>query len=170
MRTFLLILSTLISIVVVAAAALILTPIGDRPLAMLFAVGKVAAVDFAALKLTDRPNQFLICPPGLCGAKAHADSPLFDVPVERLRARWREVVAGQPSVESLAEDQDGLGFDYVQRSPRFRFPDLITVRFIAAAPERSTLAIYSRSIYGESDFGVNRERIEAWLALLREGP
>ncbi len=35
--------------------------------------------------------------------------------------------------------------------------------------EQSTLAIYSRSIYGGRDFGVNRERIDAWLTFLREG-
>ncbi len=87
---------------------------------------------------------------------------------ERLRARWREVVAAQPRIELLAEYEDGAQIDYVQRSARFRFPDIITVRFISASPSQSTLAIYSRSIYGESDFGVNRERIDAWLTFLRE--
>ncbi len=63
----------------------------------------------------------------------------------------------------------GQQFDYVQRSARFRFPDIITVRFISVSSSQSTLAIYSRSIYGKSDFGVNRERIDAWLKTLREG-
>ncbi len=91
----------------------------------------------------------------------------FDVSVDRLRERWREVVAAQPRVELLSED--GQQSDYVQRSARFRFPDIITVRFISVSPSQSTLAIYSRSVYGNGDFGVNRKRIEAWLKNLREG-
>ncbi len=74
---------------------------------------------------------------------------------------------------AVAEDEEGQQFDYVQRSARFRFPDIITVRFISVATyhseSQSTLAIYSRSIYGEDDFGVNRERIEGWLKTLHEG-
>ncbi len=92
------------------------------------------------------------------------NSLVFDVSVDQLRERWREVVAVQPRVELLAEG--GEQFDYVQRSARFRFPDIITVRFISVSPSQSTLAVYSRSVYGKSDFGVNRKRIEAWLSAL----
>ncbi len=155
--------------VVVVAAVLLFTSIGERPLTALFAVGDVEVVDFAKLKLTDKPNQFLMCPPGFCDANPHADSPVFDVSVEQLRGRWREVLAVQPRVELLAVDEEGQQFDYVQRSARFRFPDIITVRFISVSPSQSTLAIYSRSVYGKSDLSVNRERIEAWLDILHEG-
>ena len=78
---------------------------------------------------------------------------MFDVSVEQLRELWREVVAVQPRVELLAEDEEGQQFDW----------------FISVSSSQSTLAIYSRSIYGESDFGVNRERIDAWLKTFREG-
>ena len=158
------------SIVVIVGATLLLTPYGERPLTALFAVGDVETVDFASLTPPDDPNWFLVCPPGLCAAAASADGPVYDVSAERLRARWREVVAAQPRTELLAEHPDGWQFDYVQRSARFRFPDIVTVRFIAVAPERSTLAVYSRSVFGASDFGVNRARTEAWLAILSEGP
>ena len=155
--------------VVVVAAVLLFTPLGERPLAALFAVGDVESVDFVELKLTDKPNQFLVCPPEFCGTDPHADSPVFDVSVEQLRVRWREVLAAQPRVELVVEDEEGQQFDYVQRSARFRFPDIITVRFISVSPSQSTLAIYSRSVYGKSDLGVNRERIEGWLDILPEG-
>ncbi len=169
MKTILGSLSISALFVVIAAAALLFTPLGERPLSALFPVGDVETVDFAELKLTGKPNRFLMCPPGFCGAGPHAESPVFDVPVERLRARWREVAAAQPRVELLAEHGDGWQFDYIQRSARFRFPDIVTVRFMSASPSHSTLAVYSRSIYGGSDFGVNRGRIEAWLAFLPEG-
>ncbi len=100
-----------------------------------------------------------MCPPGIC--TGHADSPVFDVSVDELHDRWREVVTAQPRVELLAGD--GQQFDYIQRSALFRFPDIVTVRFISVSPSQSTLAIYSRSVYGKSDFGVNRKRVEAWL-------
>jgi uncharacterized protein (DUF1499 family) len=173
MKTTLRYLSIGVLFVVVVAAVLLFTPLGERPLAALFAVGDVESVDFAELKLTDKPNQFLVCPPGSCAGDPHADSPVFDVSVEQLRERWREVLAAQPRIELLAEDEEGQQFDYVQRSARFRFPDIITVRFISVATyhseSQSTLAIYSRSVYGKSDLGVNRERIERWLKILREG-
>ncbi len=169
MKTILGCLAIGVLIFVVAAAVLLFTPLGERPLTALFAVGDVENVDFEEFKLTDTANQYLMCPPGFCDANPHAESPVFDVSVEQLRGRWREVVAVQPSVVLLAEDEDGQQFDYVQRSARFRFPDIITVRFISVSSSLSTLAIYSRSIYGKSDFGVNRERIDAWLKTLREG-
>jgi uncharacterized protein (DUF1499 family) len=160
----------LLVIVMVAGlgAGLLLTPLGERPLAALLPVGEVEAIDFAAPQLTDKPNQYLICPPGLCGAAAHGRSPVFEIPVEQLSAGWRRMLAARPRVALLAEREDGRQLDYVQRSARFRFPDIITVRFVATAPARSSLAIYSRSIYGRRDFGVNRARVEAWLDRLCE--
>ena len=128
MKTILGYLFIAVLVVTVVAAVLLFTPLGERPLTALFTVGDVETVDFADLKLTDKPNQFLICPPRLCNTDPHADSLVFDVSVDQLRERWREVVAIQPRVELLAEE--GQRIDYVQRSARFRFPDIITVRFI----------------------------------------
>ena len=152
--------------VVVAAALLLLTPLGKRPLEALLPVGDIAAVDFATLRLTDKPNQFLLCPPGTCRAAAQGESPAFNEDVNALQRRWRAMVADEPNVDVLAEELDGQQITYVQRSARLRFPDIITVRFIALAPNRSTLAVYSRAVYGRKDFGVNRARIEGWLGKL----
>ena len=168
MKTILGCLSIGVLFVVVIVAVLLFTPFGERPLTALFTIGRVESVNFAELRLTDKPNQFLMCPPGFCGANPHAGSPVLDVSVERLRQRWRAVLAVQLRVELLAKDEEGQQFDYVQRSARFRFPDLITVRFISVSSSQSTLAIYSRSVYGKNDFGVNHKRIGAWLKSLRE--
>lgn len=149
---------------VAIAAGLLLTPLGQRPLALLLPIGDLAAVDFATLKLSGKPNQYLVCPPDFCAAEAHGASPLFDLSVEDLQSRWRAVIAAQPRLVTLSND--GRQIDYVQRTAMVRYPDVITVRFIALTAVQSTLAIYSRSIYGSSDFGVNRARIESWLAAL----
>ena len=47
------------------------------------------------------------------------------------------------------------------------FPDLITAQIGEAGPGRSTLVLYSRSVYGYSDLGVNRQRLTSWLAAVR---
>ena len=151
----------------VLASILLFTPIGKLPLQGVFLVGDVTPVDFATLTLPDRPNQYLLCPPGYCNAVPHAESPVFDIPVDRLEALWRQVVAGEPRVEVVAVEP-GEQVTWVQRSARFRFPDIVTVRFIPLSPTRSTLAIYSRSVYGRADFGVNRARVEDWLGKLRQ--
>jgi len=49
----------------------------------------------------------------------------------------------------------------------FNFPDLVMVQIRAEGPDRSDLIVYSRSVYGHSDLGVNRKRIDAWLAALQ---
>ena len=144
---------------------LLFTPLGERPLSALYSVGEFETVDFEDIQLTDRPNQFLTCPPDLCDGQS--ESPVYELSVQDLHERWEDIVAAQPRVELLAENSQQ--FDYVQRSARFRFPDIITVRFISVSPSQSTLAIYSRSVYGESDFGVNRKRIESWLSAVGGG-
>ena len=47
-----------------------------------------------------------------------------------------------------------------------RFPDTIDIEVFPAGQRQSTLAIYSRSLLGRKDFGVNRARIARWLAAL----
>ena len=133
-----------------------------------FPVGEVRPVDFATLTFSGKPNQDLVCPADLCAAAPHAEPPIFDVPAPSLAEAWAEVVARQPRVTRLAEDAEALQYDYVQRSALWRFPDLVTVRFIAVSPETSTVAVFSRAIYGYGDLGVNRKRVTAWLRLLGE--
>ena len=49
---------------------------------------------------------------------------------------------------------------YIQRSPIFGFPDIVTVEFVALGPERSSVAVYSRSRYGGYDFAKSRRRVD----------
>lgn len=150
----------------VVCLMLLFTPLGKRPLDALFPVGEVEPIDFKNLRLQRTSNQYLACPRGYCSTQPDAEIGEFSVPVEKLRDSFQANIAAESRVELLA-DQDGLQFDYVQRSARFRFPDVVTVRFISLSSSRSTLAIYSRSIYGKTDFGVNGKRIKMWLRKLQ---
>jgi hypothetical protein len=112
-----------------------------------------------------RPS-FLACPPGYCLAAEAVASPAFGLPQDRLHTFWTEVISREKRMAAVAADPDNGRFVYIQHSPTFRFPDIITVEFVRLGVDRSSIAIYSRSRYGEFDFGKNRKRVERWLALL----
>ncbi len=85
-----------------------------------------------------------------------------------MRAAFENVILKSEAVTKMAESEDTL--DVVARTPIIRWPDWVTVRFIPLGEDRSTLAIYSRSVYGRSDFGANEGRITDWLARLSAQP
>ena len=126
------------------------------------------AVGIAELRTPLPKPSFLACPPGYCQAVEGIASPVFPLPWERLQEYWTEVISGEKRVEAVLADSDNRRFVYIQRSPTFRFPDVITVDFVQLAPDRSSIAIYSRSRYGHYDFAKNRKRVVRWLALLEK--
>lgn len=123
-------------------------------------------VDFARLETGEATNQYLVCPPGLCRSQPDETSPEFDLPAPTLAAIVRRVVEGEPRTMLLREDAATGQLVYVQRSLVFRFPDTIWIQPLPLDAGRSTLAVYSRSAYGRSDFGVNGKRVRAWLAAI----
>jgi uncharacterized protein (DUF1499 family) len=132
----------------------------------LFPVGETPQITFNSLTRSGRPNQFLVCPQTLCGKAADARAGVYSLTAGGLRDRLLALFADEPQLDILREDTANNQFDLVQRSPIMRFPDVITVRIIPLGPAHSTLAIYSRSIYGYSDLGVNRARVTRWLERL----
>ncbi len=126
------------------------------------------AVNIAELHSPLPKPSFLFCPPGYCPAAEALASPVFPLPWERLHEYWTEVTSGEKRVETIVADTDKRRFVYIQRSPTFRFPDIITAEFVELGPDRSSIAIYSRSRYGHYDFGKNRKRVVRWLALLEK--
>ena len=126
------------------------------------------AVNLADLRSPLPKPSFLFCPRGYCPAAEAIASPVFTLPWERLRDYWTEVISGEKRVETILVDPDDRRFVYIQHSPTFRFPDIITVEFVQLGPNRSSIAIYSRSRYGHYDFGKNRKRVGKWLALLEK--
>jgi hypothetical protein len=112
-------------------------------------------------------NAFLACPAGYCTATA-TPSPVFSLSTLRLAEAFSDAIAGESGIVWVAEDESRHPLAVIQHSLLLRFPDVITIEFVALGPERSSLAIYSRARYGRGDFGVNRKRVLRWLARLRQ--
>ena len=154
-----------VAVIITAIFALRMTPWWDG----LLPPGDHRPVRFETLVLTPKSNQYLVCPPDLCTeAKAHRESPQFDRTADDLRAAFETGVLGSDAVTKMASSEDTL--DMVVRTPFVRWPDWVTVRFIPLGENRSTLAIYSRSVYGRSDFGADERRVTDWLARLSALP
>ena len=128
----------------------------------------LGAVDFAGIVRSPSSNDALICPPGLCGtARTDGAAPVFNAPVARLRDAVRVIEVNDPDVFPLARDEAKVQDRFLARTSLLRFPDTISVRFIDLGNGRSTLALYSRSKLGSSDFGVNKARLDDWIKQLR---
>jgi hypothetical protein len=151
-----------------AAALYIHLPGGEQRLEAGFAVPAYEATDFATLRKTSKPNQFLVLPPGVGVEEPDKVAPAFDVSAAQLAQLWRTQVAIGEDVAERRWNAATLTGDYVERSKLMRYPDLITVQFRPLDDTRSTLAIYSRSVYGYSDRGVNERRVRQWLDRLSE--
>ena len=125
------------------------------------------AVDIASLRSPLPKASFLACPPGYCVASEAISSPVFDLSWDRLRDYWIELVGHENRIMNVVTDRENRRFAYIQHSLTFRFPDIVTVELVRIGANRSSIAIYSRSRYGEFDFGKNRKRVERWLVLLQ---
>ncbi len=131
-----------------------------------FIVGKLPEIEFKTLERRDTPNQYLMCANQLCRAYIDDLPPIYGANVFEVRKAWETMLRGEPRVKELRRNADATQVDYVQRSAFWRFPDLITIRFIPIGEKKTTLAIYSRSVYGAGDFGVNKARIRDWTGKL----
>ena len=122
-------------------------------------------LDFAHIERPSTPNTALAAPPGFTPAP-DLETRRYTVSPERLYAAIRRVALAQPRTWLQVAYDDRLQADFVARSSVFNFPDLIAVQ---VTPE-SRLILWSRSVYGRSDLGVNRKRLLAWLGALDADP
>jgi len=127
-------------------------------------------IDFATLAPDTRPRCYLVLPEGFqAAATPNASSHYPGVTPEAVHDAFLAIAQAAPRVETVRTE--GGQVELVQRSKLFRFPDYITVQAFETEQDGvsgSGLAIYSRAVIGYSDMGVNRKRIQAWLARLSE--
>lgn len=122
-------------------------------------------VDPATAERTGKPNDYLVAPGGATQAPADRVLPAWSgTPVE-LIDRFDAVARAAPRVEVVAGGPEDLFVTYVQRSRWIGFPDYISVRAVPDG-DGASLIVWSRSRYGHSDLGVNRARVDEWIAAL----
>ena len=122
-------------------------------------------LDFAHLAHPASPNTALAAPAAF-RPRPDIATPAYPVPAAALFAAVRAVAAAQPRTYPAAVFADRGQADWVVRSAVLNFPDLVTAEVVADGAGASRLILYSRSVYGRSDFGVNRARLTVWLAAL----
>ncbi|MBX9594211.1 MAG: DUF1499 domain-containing protein [Roseomonas sp.] len=119
-------------------------------------------VDFNGLVLPPSPNAHLAAPAGAT-AERHETTPLLPVSPEAAWAALRMLGEGEARTWKLAEWPDRRQVQWVVRTRLANFPDIV-VGQIVPLPGGSGMFLYSRSLIGYSDFGVNKRRIAEWRA------
>jgi uncharacterized protein (DUF1499 family) len=109
------------------------------------------------------PNSYRVGPDGTTEPDALA--PTFSLSSAELAAQFDAIARGAGSGVVGGSAAEGH-VTYVQTSGLFGFPDYVSVKFMEIDATNSTLAIFSRSRLGQSDLGVNKKRVEAWLGQL----
>ena len=127
------------------------------------AAGVPPAPDLSRLKRPSRRNNALAAPASNSPAPDLV-TPLYPVAAEKLRAILNDVARLQPRTAPL--EKSGAQLSWVQRSAVLNFPDRITARAEPAGAGSSTLILYSQSLYGRYDFGVNHRRLGIWLSAI----
>lgn len=151
-------------------------------------------LDVMRIERPGSPNTALAAPAGF-RPTPDIETRVYNVPASRLYDAIRTVAQAAPRTFVAAEFPERHQSDYVVRSAIFNFPDLVTVvaldgpsqeatatrmpdhpgvgqggvgqaGAVPASAGSSTLIVWSRSVYGRSDLGVNRARIRDWLAAL----
>src|SRR5882757_8584862 len=125
----------------------------------------IGAVNWSTLTRHETPNDALVCPASHCpNAKPDAEPKTYPIAPAELLARLKRIALAEPDTTELycGADCDRTA-RILQHTRLMRFPDTIDIVVLPLADNKSTLAIYSRSLVGRSDFGVNRARIARWL-------
>ncbi len=123
-------------------------------------------MDIAHITRPASPNTALAAPAGFVPTPDIV-TPIYRMPAERLFELVQAVAAEQPRTVQAALYPNLLQVHYVARSALVNFPDLVTAQVRPDGSEGSELILYSRSVYGHSDLGVNRKRLQTWFARLQ---
>jgi uncharacterized protein (DUF1499 family) len=77
----------------------------------------------------------------------------------------RQLGEGFPRTTLIRDWPERRQAQWVERSALMNYPDIIAAELVPG-PGGAGLFLYSRSLFGWSDLGANRRRVERWLAAL----
>lgn len=107
------------------------------------------------------PNGWLLRPEG-----GDAAAPVYKMPAAELAQKIDAIALKTPRTRRIAGDPEKGEMTYITRSFFWGFPDFTSVKVIPLGDNASTFAAFARARFGRSDFGVNKARLEDWLARL----
>ena len=117
-------------------------------------------VDPLTAAIPDKDNHFLLRP-----EDGDGPAPVFAADRAAVAAAFAQLVSETPSATLIAGSPEAGHMTAIVRFRLVGFPDFVTVKLVETE-DGTALAIFSRSKYGYSDMGVNKARVEAWLAVL----
>ncbi|MGH7043008.1 MAG: DUF1499 domain-containing protein [Acetobacteraceae bacterium] len=121
--------------------------------------------DMTRIERPATPNTALAAPADFV-PKPDLPTPVYPVPAAVLFAALRAVASAQPRTYLAAAYPDHGQLHWVVRSAFWNFPDRVTGQVLADGAHAARLILYSASVYGYGDLGVNRRRLKVWLAAL----
>jgi uncharacterized protein (DUF1499 family) len=116
-------------------------------------------VDPATVTAPAKPNHWLVADGGDAPAVALTMTP------DQAATKLAAVAMATPRTDLLAGQ--GVHTTWITRSAIMGYPDYTSI-LITPTATGSAVAIYARSRFGQSDFGVNRARVESWLKQLSD--
>lgn len=90
----------------------------------------------------------------------------YHQPPEQVFEAWLAMAGRQPRTRCLGLDRAGMRALHVQRTRLLRFSDLVRAEVVDLGNGDCGIEVDSRSRFALYDFGVNRRRVEHWLAQL----
>lgn len=116
--------------------------------------------NFSQITLPQSPNYCIVAPGG-DNNKRWLTPKTYKLSKTLLMTHWEKMIGQQDRVTLIRREDDQI--KYSQRSKLFNFIDIIVVQFNELNDNHSSLSIYSSSVKGYWDFGVNCKRIRRWL-------
>jgi uncharacterized protein (DUF1499 family) len=110
-------------------------------------------VDPTTVTAPAKPNHWLVAAPSVALSLSADDA----------AAKLAAIATATPRTVLLAGE--GLHTTWITRSAVMGYPDYTSV-MITPTATGSEITIYARARFGQSDFGVNRARVESWLKQL----
>jgi len=158
--------SIVLSLLVIVAGAVLIVAGDSLPLGKIFGTKELEEVNFETLVVSENSGHYLICPDDICRATTPNETPkIYPLTINNLRDRLFRFIDNNPNIDLRSMDLSNAQFEFTENTTKSPFPDVITVRFFRVDDKKSTLAIYSNSIY-HNDATINRDRVKRWLRAL----
>ncbi len=113
------------------------------------------------------PNHYRLAPAEMTDQEVDEVAPVYTGDIHDIAQAFDKFVLTQRDTVKIAGSVEENWITYVQRTPRLKIPDYISVKFIPLElPGKVTIAVFSRSRYGNGDMGVNEARVKIWMSSL----